>query len=188
MGTKNREYSIAIANRIITIMNITDLDIAGFAEFFSKSTSHIYGILNGTRPLSEAFASEIGKKLGFDGTKIFNLNSRIPNSISKSESLIKFKGDHKHNPEYFLSSKSERSPNSFVTEILIKSDCFADGYKYLNEIKGYCKKILNREFVDDQLSKALQYAVRTNKLKSTKKPIKLKSGGFGTREVDVYFQ
>ena len=84
MGTKDREYSIAIANRIITIMNITDLDIAGFAEFFDMSTSHIYGILNGSRVLSEAFAAKIGKKLGFDGSKIFNLNSTIPNSISKA--------------------------------------------------------------------------------------------------------
>ncbi|WP_196939932.1 hypothetical protein [Sphingobacterium pedocola] len=168
-------------------MNITDLDIAGFAEFFKKSTSHIYGILNHTRPLSEVFATEIGEKLNFDGTKIFNLNTRIPSSISKSDMLIKFKADHKHNPEYFLSSKSDRSANTFVTEILTKSDCFADGYKYLKEIKQYCKAELNREFIEDQLTKALQYAVRTNKLKSTKKPIKLKNGKFGTREVDVYF-
>lgn len=187
MGTKDREYSIAIANRIITIMNITDLDIAGFAEFFDMSTSHIYGILNGSRVLSEAFAAKIGKKLGFDGSKIFNLNSTIPNSISKAEALIKFKKEHKDNPEYFLSSKTERSPDSFVTEILIKSECFTEGYKYLSEITDYCKKILNREFIGDQLSKALMYAVQTDKLKSTKKPIKLKNGEYGTRLVNVYY-
>lgn len=187
MNANNQEYSKAIANRVQTIMKITGLDVAGFAEFFKKSTSHIYGILNNTRVLSEVFAREIGDKLEFDGVKIFNLNSKIPLSISKAEALIKFKIDHEDNPEYFLSTKAKRSPNSFVTDVLLKSDCFKEGYKYLNEVAEYCKTELNKEFVDDQLSKALQYAVKTKVLKSTKKPIVLKGGGFGKRLVDVYY-
>lgn len=187
MEGKSKEYLIAIANRIKTIMDITDLDVAGFAEFLNKSTSHIYGILNQNRTVSESFATEIGNKLDFDGARIFNLNSRIPSSISKSDLLIKFKANHKHNPEYFLSSKSDRSANTFITEILVKSDCFADGYKYLKEIRKYCAEQLNREFIDDQLTKALQYAVSTKKLKFKKKPILLKNGGFGKRQVDVYY-
>lgn len=187
MTTKNTEYSQAIAQRILTIMKIIDLDFAGFAEFFGRSTSHVYGILNGTRPLSEVFAREIGEKLEFDGAKIFNLNAKIPSSISKAEYLIQFKSEHRDNPEYFLSTKSKRSPNSFVSEVLLKSDCFEEGYKYLSEITEYCKTELNREFVDDQLSKALQYAVKTGILKFKKKPIKLVNGGFGKRLVDVYY-
>lgn len=64
------EYSESIAKRIKSIMIMSDLDIAGFAEFFEKSTSHIYGILNKTRPLSESFSTEIGQKFDFGGTKV----------------------------------------------------------------------------------------------------------------------
>lgn len=187
MGNETIEYSKSIADRILLIMKIADLDVAGFAEFFKKSTSHIYGILNTTRPLSDSFAKEIGDKLGFEGTKIFNLNIKLPQTI-KSSQLSKFKIEHKDNPEYFLSTKSKRSNNSFITEMLLKSDCFTDGYKYLNEIKEYCSKELDKEFISDQLSKALQYTVKLGLLKSTKKPIRLKNGNNGKRMVDVYFK
>lgn len=188
MNGETIEYSKAIAERVLTIMKMTDLDVAGFAEMFKKSTSHIYGILNSTRPLSDSFAKEIGDKLGFEGAKIFNLNAKIPIMISKSNHLSKFKIEHKDNPEYFLSTKSKRSNNSFITEILVKSDCFRDGYKYLSEIKEYCLKEFEREFINDQLSKALQYTVKLGLLKSAKKPIKLKNGNTGNRMLDVYFK
>ena len=187
MSAKNIAYSKDIAQRILTIMEIIDLDIAGFAEFFNKSTSHIYGILNGTRPLSETFAVEIGKKLNFEGNKIFNLNSNLPTSISKCEALVKFKAEHRDNSEYFLSSKSDRSINLFVNDVLIKSGYFDSDYKYLSTIKDYCKIHLNKVFFGDKLSKALQYTVKTGKLKSMKKPIQLKNGGYGKREVDAYY-
>lgn len=69
MRNLEQDYSKAIAERVKAIMVICNLDIAGFAEFYGKSTSHIYGIINGTRSLSESFALDIGKKLGFDGSK-----------------------------------------------------------------------------------------------------------------------
>jgi plasmid maintenance system antidote protein VapI len=187
MRNLKKDYSEAIADRIKEIMRIIDLDVAGVAELFGKSTSHIYGIINGTRPLSESFAREIGEKLGFDGSKIFNLTSKIPSYISNSEALSLFKKEYKENPEYFLSTKAKRSTNSFVNDILLKSDCFSDGYKYLYEITEYCENELNTVFVGDKLSKALQYSVKQNTLKSTKKPIKLKNGKLGKRLVDVYY-
>lgn len=188
MKSDRNSYSTQISKKLLLIMTITDLDIAGFAEFLNRSASHIYGILNQTRPLSDNLASELGKKLNFDGSKIFNLNSRIPNTIDKSEELIKFKKDNAHNEEYFISSKSSRSSNTFVIEVLIKSGYFNNGYKYLYEIKEYCEKELKRIFVKDQLSKALQYAVKIDQLKSVKKNIKLRNGNYGSRKVDVYFK
>lgn len=187
MKTKDTIYLKAIADRVQKIMDLIDLDVAGFAELFKKSTSHIYGILNLTRKLSEEFAKEIGEKLEFDGAKIFNLNAKIPNSIGKSVAIKEFKNAYKDNPEYFLSTKSDRSINTFVNEILLNSDFLKEGYKYLSEVTEYCKTVLNREFSDDRLSKALQYSVKINRLKATKKPIKLKNGEFGTRSVYVYY-
>ena|SRR5690606_1610864 len=188
MNIKSTEYSQAVAKRVQMIMEIIDLDVAGFAEFLNRHTSHIYGILNLTRKLSEVLAKEIGEKLEFDGSKIFNLNTKIPITISRAELLIRFKAEHKDNPEYFISKKSKRSANTFVSEVLLKSDYFDNGYKYLSEITEYCSKVLNREFVGDQLSKALQYAVKTGTLQSAKKPIKLKrKDSYGSRLVDVYY-
>jgi len=187
MKDQKTEYSKAIADRLQLIMEITDLDVPGFAEFFERSTPHIYGILNRNRSLSEVFAKDIGEKLDFDGAKIFNLNVKIPALIAKSEALRRFKIEYRDNPEYFLSTKTNRSVDTFVSEVLLKSDCFNNGYKYLSEVTEYCQSELNREFIDDKLSKGLRYAVSKNLLKSKKKPIKLKKDGFGKRLVDVYY-
>ncbi|MCA5004054.1 hypothetical protein [Sphingobacterium bovistauri] len=188
MKPDRNNYSTQISKRLQLIMSIIDLNIVGLAEFLNHSTSHIYGILNQTRPLSDILASELGKKLNFDGSKIFNLNSRIPRSINKSEELIKFKKENAHNKEYFISLNSNRSSNTFVLEVLIKSDYLNNGYKYLNEIRDFCEIEMKRVFVRDQLSKALQYAVKIGRLKSVKKNIKLKNGNYGSRKVDVYFK
>lgn len=75
-----------------------------------------------------------------------------------------------------------------MTEVLLKSDCFKNGYKYLSEIREYCENNLNKEFNNDQLSKALQYTVKQGLLKSEKKALKLKNGNYGVRQVDVYFK
>ncbi|MEA5405578.1 hypothetical protein VB776_21740 [Arcicella sp. DC2W] len=188
MKEENIEYSEKIANKLRRLMEIIDLEVPGFAEFLDKSPSHLYGILNGSRFLSESFAREIGDKLGFDGMKIFNLNSNIPNYVNKSEALIRFKNDNKKNVEYFLSAKSKRSIDSFINEVLLNSGLFNDGYKYLKEITNYCKEELNREFQQDELSKGLRYAVSKGVLKSMKRPILLNDGSLGSRMVDVYFR
>ncbi|UTA67275.1 hypothetical protein [Emticicia sp. 21SJ11W-3] len=188
MKEENIAYAEKIAYRLRRIMEIIDLDVPGFADFLDKSTPHLYGILNGSRPLSESLAREIGDKLGFDGIKIFNLNSNIPNYINRSEPLLRFKNDNKKNVEYFLSSKSKRSIDSFINEVLIKSGFFDNRYKYLKEITTYCQEELSREFRKDELSKGLRYAVFKGVLKSMKRPILLNDGSLGSRKVDVYFR
>lgn len=169
-------------------MEITDLDLQGFAEFLNKSSAHLYGILNGTRPLSESLAKEIGDKLGFEGTRIFNLNASIPQYIIRAESLTKFKADNRDNAEYFLSTKPGRSIDTFISEVLLKSSFLNDCPRYLKEITRYCKETLHREFRKDELSKGLRYAVDKGLLKSAKKPLLRNDGSLGNRMVDVYFK
>ncbi len=185
---ENKKYRLLIAERVRRIMEIIDLDVPGFAEFLDKSSPHIYGISNGSRPLSEALAKEIGEFLEFDGMKIFNLNSPIPKDIRRVDKLIHFKKENKDNPEYFLSQKPARSVDTFILEVLIKTGFFDNGPKYLSETTKFCKEELNREFVDDELTKGLVYAVKKNILKSEKRSIKLKNGGLGVRQVDVYYR
>lgn len=185
---KDSEYSKTIIERLRQIMESIDLDTPGFAAFLEKSVPHIYGILNGSRELSEVLAREIGRKLEFDGARIFNINSPIPISINRSKILITFRAENRDNFEYFSSTRSKRSINTFIKEVLVKSTCFDDGYKYLSEITKFCLIELNRKFIGDELSKALQYACEIKILKSIKKPIKKQNGKLGLREVNVYFK
>lgn len=80
-----------------------------------------------------------------------------------------------HVPEYFLSTKNDRSIDSFISEILIRSN-FLTTPRYLNEIELFIKTEYNKTFIGDQLSKALRYSVRKGVLMSEKRPIRLTNG------------
>ncbi len=175
-----------MAKRLREIMNILGMTVAGFAEFIGRDSSHIYGILNLTRPFSHALAADIGKKLNVNGSKILNLNVPISQTIAKTESVHEFKKNKRNNPEYFSNTLTDRSINSFISKILRKSS-FLKEPRYLNEIEIFVCSEFKKTFTNDQLSKALRYSVKKGVIKSAKKPIKLKNGGLGKRLVDVYW-
>lgn len=88
MKISYKTYNERLANRLREIMDILGMTVSGFAEFIGRDSSHIYGILNLTRPFSDSFAVHIGNKLGINGAKILNLNIAIPLSVSKAETVI----------------------------------------------------------------------------------------------------
>lgn len=186
MELEGDSYNKSIVDKLKRIMTITDLDVNGFAEFLGRQSSHIYGILNGSRILSIPLARLIGEKLGFDGTKILNPNYLIPAKISRSENLISFKKDNAANSIYFASKKIDRSVNRFVLDVLIPSGLFSEP-RYLFEALQFSKKHFDKDFSSDQLSKALRYTVKTGSLRTNKERIKLKNGEYGSRLVDVYY-
>jgi len=186
MTDQSKTYSEALAERLRDIMNILGMTVSGFAEFIGRDSSHIYGILNLTRPFSDSFAVHIGNKLGINGAKVLNLNIAIPQSVSRTETVITFKKENKNVPEYFLSTKNDRSIDSFISEILIKSE-FLMTPRYLNEIELFIESEYNKTFIGDQLSKALRYSVKKGILISEKRPIRLTNGNLGKRKVDVYW-
>jgi len=186
MELDDGSYNKLIADKLRRIMAITDLNIIGFAEFLDKQSSHLYGILNGSRILSIALAKHIGECLGFDGIKILNPNYSIPMKIARSENLIAFKRDNIANASFFASGNIDRSINRFVLEVLIPSGLFSKPV-YLSEIIIFSRVHFDKNYSSDQLSKALRYAVLSGKLNSRKEPIKLKNGNPGLRLVDVYF-
>ena len=134
MAKQDKTYNERLANRLREIMNILGMTVAGFAEFIGRDSSHIYGILNLTRPFSHALAEDIGKKLNVNGSKILNLNVPVSQSIAKTESVHEFKKDKRNNPEYFSSTLTDRSIDLFISRILIKSP-FLKEPRYLNEIE-----------------------------------------------------
>lgn len=186
MTIQDKTYNERLASRLRELMNILGMTVSGFAEFIGRDSSHIYGILNLTRPFSHALAEDIGKKLNINGSKILNLNVPVSPSIAKTESILEFKKDKRNNPEYFSSTLTDRSIDLFISRILIKSS-FLKEPRYLNEIELFIKSEYKKTFIGDQLSKALRYSVRKGVLISEKRPIILRNGEFGKRQVDVYW-
>lgn len=175
-----------MAIRLRQIMNHLNLTVAGFGVFIDREPSHIYGILNVSRDFSDALAEHIGKLTGIKGATIKNINTEIPASISKCDKIVEFRKSHKDNKEYFLNTKTDRSIDAFISDVLIKSK-FLETPRYLSEIEEFVALKYDKNFVKDKLSKALRYAVSKQTLKSEKRPIKLKNGDFGKRIVDVYW-
>lgn len=114
MTNQNKTYNEHLAGRLQEIMNILGMTVSGFAEFIGRDSSHIYGILNITRPFSHALAENIGKKLNINGSKILNLNVPVSQGIAKTESVHEFKKDKRNNAEYFSSTLTDRSPISIL--------------------------------------------------------------------------
>jgi plasmid maintenance system antidote protein VapI len=182
-------YNKEIGNRLKETMVICDLDLDGFALFIDSSESHLYALLNGNRRLTKRKAEEIGNKLGFEGSLIFNLNVAIPVSISKSINLNNFKTEYKENLEYFISTLPIRKKSKFVSDQILKND-FLVRPSYLWEIKDFLNGISKGiTFDSDELSKILNYFVVKKMLLKEKRPLKSKrTGALGKRIVDVFFK
>lgn len=179
------EYDKNIAERIELIMQYTELEIAGLAELTGLSIDTIYAILSGRRKLSKKSAKLIGENLDFDGSIIFNLNTKIPTSIKKSIKLQNFRLNFKENKEYFSNTRLDRKTSYFIKLRLIDEGFFSSE-KFTWEVNEECEK-LGKSINSNLLNKQLKYFVTKGILKSKRAPIKLKSGGYGNREVDAYF-
>jgi len=186
MATYNKkEYNKILSERLKMILYLAGLEIKGIAAITNKSIDIYYAILSQRKPLTVELAFTIGEALDFDGKLIFNLNSPIPNSIKYSEKLRKFKFENFSNIEYFVNSWSDEKISNYIKRKLIDTDYFVQP-KYAWEVNNKLAD-LGRKINSDLLSKHLKYLVTKGVLKSKRAPIKLKGGGFGLREVDIYF-
>ncbi|MBL4677314.1 MAG: hypothetical protein JKY70_14080 [Mucilaginibacter sp.] len=183
---RNESYNNEIGKRLIRIMKVCDLTVAGFNALTGISDSHVYAIINGNRTLTQATANRIGKSLNFDGDLIFNLNKAISDAIGKSEILNNFRIENKKNYNYFISGVLVDKKSSVAFNLLKESD-FLLQPNYLWEIRNFLNSSGKTHFDSDELSKILNYLVSKKMLSKTKAKIKLRSGKFGNRLVDVFF-
>lgn len=184
--SQDPSYSEALADRLRYIMEAIGLELPGFALFTGKSESHIYSLLSGRRGITNDIANDLGRKLEFDGDKIFKLNQPIPNSIRNGKYLTNFKQQYVNNPEYFISTKIDRKLSHFVQFELLDTDLF-NSPRYVWEVHYVCRK-LGKVCKSDTLSKVLKYLVIKGILQSKKEQIKLRNGSYGMRKVDVFFK
>lgn len=183
---KQNDYAKTISQRIRELMNLSGLELPGFADYLNLSESHLYAILNGTRDLTEDIADKIASAFDLKGGQILRPNYKIPKNTRKSESLNKFCDENKNVKSYFIHTREERKDSYFIEHDLYKSTLFVKPV-YIWEIKEYCES-MGKKYTSKRLSQILKYMVETKKLKSRKKPLKLRSGGLGERIVDAFYK
>lgn len=182
----NSSSSNTFTERLERLMNLSGLEIAGFAEFTGVSESHIYALLNGTRELTIEIADKIALGFNFKGWQLLKLDYKLTNTVRKAPILLKFYKENKGVHDYFITTRDDRKAAYFIENELLISDLF-DKPVYVWEVREACAAS-GRKYTSKRVSQILNYLVSTKKLKSKKKPIKLKNGAVGTRIVDVFFR
>ncbi|MFI5136245.1 MAG: hypothetical protein ACHQIM_00370 [Sphingobacteriales bacterium] len=183
---KHTEYSAFISERILLIAQNSGLTITGLSEITKVSESHIYALINGNKKLKGDIAEKLGRPFKLQGWQLLGLDFEIPGNFNKSTDLISFRREFKGNIEYFYETKNKIKTSHFIEKEFINNPIF-DEPVYLWEIMESLKGI-GKQYSSKDLSQVLHYFATKNKLLSEKRPLKLKSGGFGTRMVDVFFK
>lgn len=184
---KHSNYSALIGERILLIMQYSGLTIKGLEEITKVSDSHIYALLNGNKRITDSVAEKLSIPFNLKGAQLLNLDYEIPETIRKAPELIKFKKEYKGNIEYFNETKNN-SKSSYFIEYGFLHDAIFDDPVYLWEIIEKLEQHYQKYYKNKDLSQILHYLVVKNKLTSEKRPLKLKTGGYGQRIVDVFFR
>jgi plasmid maintenance system antidote protein VapI len=182
----NDSYKVLIAKRIKKIIELSGLELIGFATFVNISESHLYAILNGNREVTEDIAERIGSAFNLNGGKILRLNYKIPKGLKKSQRLNNFYEDNKEVNSYFVGTRSERKDAYYIENDLLRSHIF-DKPIYVWELREYCES-KGKKYTSKRLSQILDYLVKTKKLQHDKRAIKLRDGGYGTKKVYAYYK
>ncbi|MCY4778814.1 hypothetical protein ORI89_04060 [Sphingobacterium sp. UT-1RO-CII-1] len=181
----NDNYNKTISERLLLILEYSQLEIKGIAVLTEKSIDIFYAVLSLRKPLSKDLANSIGKALDFDGSVIFNLNIKIPSSIRESTTLSQFKKENINNKQYFSDLWSKNKDSEFIKTNLIYKGYFSEP-RYTWEISEALIE-LDRDIDPDLLKSYLKYFVKKDILKSKVAPIKKKNGEYGTRKVNIYY-
>lgn len=179
-------YKKFISTRIENLLLLAGLEVEGFAQYLSISTSHMYAIQNGTRELTSDIANRMGAAFNISGANILRVSYGLPKNLKKSDDLNKFYDENKSVKSYFRNTRIERKDSYFVEREIKNSNLF-DTPIYIWEIKEFFEA-KGKKYDSKQLSQILNYMVIRQILKKKKKSIKLRNGKFGNRMVDVFYK
>ena len=187
MTTKSSfNYSQALRDRIRLLMDISGFEISGFADYTGISESHLYAILNGTREITNDIIDKIVEQYNIKPIQLLNLDYSITEKVIKKQLLNNFYSENKGVIDYFQKTRIDRKAAYFVEHHLLNTDLFNKPV-YVWEIRNACIAE-GKKFDSKRISQILNYLVERKKLKQKKKIIKLKSGKFGRRVVNVYYK
>jgi len=179
-------YKEFIATRVEDLMNLAGLEVEGFAEYLNISTSHMYAIQNGTRELTSEIANRMGTAFNISGADILRASYRLPKNLKRSNELNNFFDKNKSVKSYFRNTRIERKDSYFIENEIHNSDLF-DTPRYIWELKEYCES-RGKKYNSKQLSQILNYMVIRKLLKKRRSLLKLRSGEYGNRMVDVFYK
>ena len=183
---ETKSYKEFISTRIANLLQMSGLEMEGFAEYLNISTSHMYAIQNGTRDLTADIANRMGNAFNISGGNILRANYRLPRNLKKSDDLNKFYAKNKSVKSYFRDTRIERKSSYFIESEVEGSDLFTTPI-YIWELKDLLEK-KGKKYTSKQLSQILNYMVIRKIVRKKKKPIKLRSGKYGIRMVDVFYK
>jgi plasmid maintenance system antidote protein VapI len=185
MPKKTRKRKLQTqAEKIEYLMNLTGLEMIGFAEFVGISESHLYALINGTRKLTVGMAKKIALPFNIEWNILLDENNNITNKKISTVQLKKFYTENKGVRDYFVHTRRQRKVSYFIeNEILVQQQF--DTFFYVTDVRRACLDAgMNLE--SKRISQVLNYLVELGKLKRKRGRIILKNGSFGKRVVDIF--
>jgi plasmid maintenance system antidote protein VapI len=174
------------SERIEKLMQISGLELSGFAEFTGVSESHIYAIINGTKELTQRTAEKIAAPFEIKGTQLMNSNFKLTQKLNKTLLLTKFYKENKGVHKYFINTRVDRKVAHFIEHEILTQKQFNRTFS-VGEVRQACLEE-GKKYTSKRVSQVLNYLVETNNLKSKKKQIAKKDGTLGVRVVDVFWK
>lgn len=184
MASKNRSDVKSPGERVYKLIQLSGLELSGFAEFTSISESHIYAVINGTKELTENTADKIADVFDLKGFQLLNPNFRLTKKLSNASSLVKFYKENKGVYKYFVNTRIDRKVAYFIEYEVLSKKQFAFPFT-VGKVREACLEA-GRKYTSKRISQVLNYLVATNKLRRKKEHIIKKDGNTGKRFVDVF--
>lgn len=184
MASKRNSETDALGDRINHLMDISGLELSGFADFTGVSESHLYAIINGTKSLTDSTAQKIAQPFNLLKDQLINPNYKLTKKLSKSQALIQFYTENKGVHKYFVTTKIDRKIAYYIECEVLKSKKFKRPF-YVADVRDYCLKA-GRDLSSKRVAQVLNYLVDKKILKKEKASYVLKNGELGKRMVDKF--
>jgi len=145
-----------IKARLLELINLSNLEIQGFAELVNISESHLRSLLNGKRDFTEDMVSRIGSPFNLTAAKFLDTNFKLTKRKVNTPILNKFYEENKANSAYFLEQKEFRKDSLFIKNNLILKGNFFKSPKYVSDVREKCGE-LDKYFASKKISQILNH-------------------------------
>lgn len=174
-------------SRLLELINLSKLEIPGFAELVNISESHLRSLLNGKRSFTEDMINRIGGPFSLTAVKFLNPNFKLTKLKINTPVLNKFYEENKTNATYFLEQKEFRKDSLFIKNNLILKGDFFKTPKFVSDVREECGE-LDKYFASKKISQILNYFVDTGILERYYGFIIKKNGEKGNRLLSLFYK
>ncbi|MGN6531957.1 MAG: hypothetical protein ACTHK0_09415 [Ginsengibacter sp.] len=173
--------------RLLELINLSNLEIPGFAELVNISESHLRSLLNGKRNFTEEMANRIGNPFNLNAAKFLDTNFKLTKQKINTLILNKFYEENKVNSAYFLEQKEFRKDSLFIKNNLILKSDFFKSPKFVSDVRERCGE-LDKYFASKKISQILNYFAYTGILERYHDFQIKKNGEKGKRLLSLFYK